>query len=74
MKKSTALLINKSDSTLHEFDLGLFPYTTCSSDMVTSDFFLFADHKRLLARKNFCDNEKIIAKIRDFWNKRPNVP
>lgn len=34
--------------------------------MVTSDFFLFADHKRLLARKNFSDNETlVIFEIKD---------
>jgi [histone H3]-lysine36 N-dimethyltransferase SETMAR len=45
----------------------LLPHPPFSPDLAPSDFFLFADLKRMLAGKKFSTNEEVIAKTEAYF-------
>lgn len=51
----------KTMSKLHEFRYELLPHPPYSPDLTTSDYFRFADCKRILAGKRFHSNDEVIA-------------
>jgi [histone H3]-lysine36 N-dimethyltransferase SETMAR len=50
----------KTTANLHELGYELLPHPPDSPDLATSDFFLFADLKRITAGKKFSTNEEVI--------------
>ena len=46
---------------LHEFHFELLPHRPCTPDLSRSDYYLFADLKRMLQGKRFGSNEEVIA-------------
>jgi [histone H3]-lysine36 N-dimethyltransferase SETMAR len=55
----------KTTAKLHELGYELLPHPTYSPDLASSDFFLFVNLKRMLARKKFSTNEEVIAENRN---------
>lgn len=53
----------KTMAKLHELGYELLPHPPYSPDLASSDFFLFADLKRMLSGKKFQTNEEVIAEI-----------
>lgn len=51
----------KTMAKLHELGYELLPHPPYSPDLAPSDFFLFADLKRMLAGKKFKTDEEVIA-------------
>ena len=61
---------------LHELDFELFPHPPYSPDLATSDYWLFADLKRMLQGKRFGSKKLILetemyfeAKDKSFYKK-----
>lgn len=52
---------------LHELGYELLPHPPYSPDLAPSDFFLFADLKRMLAGKKFRTNEEVIAEVEAYF-------
>ena len=52
---------------LHELGYELHPHPPYSPDLVPSDFFLFADLKRMLAGKKFSTDEEVIAETEAYF-------
>ena len=52
---------------LHEFHFELLPHRPYSPDLTPSDYFLFADLKRMLQWKTFCSNEEVIAETETYF-------
>jgi [histone H3]-lysine36 N-dimethyltransferase SETMAR len=57
----------KTTAKLHELGYELLPYPPYSPDLAPSDFFLFADLKRMLAGKKFSTNEEVIAETEAYF-------
>lgn len=62
---------------LHELGFELLPHPPYSPDLAPSDYYLFADLKKMLAGKRFSSNEEVIAeteayfeaKVKSFYKK-----
>jgi len=52
---------------LHELKFELLPHTPYSPDLVPSDYYLFADLKKMLQGKRFGSNEEVIAEIEAYF-------
>ena len=52
---------------LHERHFELFPHPLCSPDLAPSDYYLFADLKRMLQGMRFGFNEEVIAKNEAYF-------
>ena len=52
---------------LHELHFELLPYTPYSLDLAPSNYWLFADFKRMLQGKRFGSNEDVISKIDTYF-------
>jgi transposase len=57
----------KLTAKLHELGSELLPHPPYSPDLAPSDFFLFADLKRMLAGKKFSTNEEVSAENEAFF-------
>jgi [histone H3]-lysine36 N-dimethyltransferase SETMAR len=57
----------KTTAKLHELGYELLPHSPYSPDLAPSDFFMFADLKRMLAGKKFSTNEEVIAEIGAYF-------
>ena len=55
---------------IHEFHFELLPYPPYSSDLALSDYWLFADLKKMLQRKRFGYNEEVILETVYFEAKK----
>ena len=82
MKKKKVLFHqdNAKKAKLHELHFELLPHSPYSPDLAPSDYWLFADLKRMLQGKRFGSNEEVIleteayfkAKIISFYKKASN--
>jgi len=52
---------------LHELRYELLPHPPYSPDLAPSDYWLFADLKRMLQGKRFGSNEEVIAEIEAYF-------
>lgn len=52
---------------LHELSFELLPHPPYSPDLAPSDYFLFADLKRMLAGKKFSSDEEVIAETEAYF-------
>lgn len=57
----------KTMAKLHELGFELLPHPPYSPDLAPSDFFLFADLKRMLAGKRFRTDEEVIAETEAYF-------
>jgi [histone H3]-lysine36 N-dimethyltransferase SETMAR len=57
----------KTTAKLHELGYELLSHPPYSLDLAPSEFFLFADLKRMLAGKKFSTNEKLIAETEAYF-------
>ena len=57
----------KSMVKLNELSFELLPRPPYSPDLATSDYWLFADEKKMLEGKRFCSNEEVIAKNEPYF-------
>jgi len=60
----------KTMAKLHELGFELLPHPAYSPDLAPSDFFLFADLKRMLAGKKFSSDEEVIAETEAYFETR----
>jgi hypothetical protein len=63
----TGSQINKNSVELYELGYELLPYPPYSPDVTPSDFFLFADLKKMFAGKKFSTNKEVIAKTEAYF-------
>ena len=61
----------KTMAKLHELGYELLPHSPYSPDLAPSDYFLFADLKRMLAGKKFSSNEEVIAETEAYFEAKP---
>ncbi|KAJ0169391.1 hypothetical protein K1T71_014978 [Dendrolimus kikuchii] len=52
---------------LHELGFELLPHPPYSPDLAPSDYYLFADLKKMLQRKRFYSNEEVIAETNAYF-------
>ena len=52
---------------LHELRFELLPHPPCFPDLAPSDYYLFADLKRMLQGKRFASNEEVIAEAEAYF-------
>lgn len=52
---------------LHELHFELLPHPPYSPDLAPSDYYLFADLKRMLHGKRFDSSEAVIAKTKEYF-------
>ena len=52
---------------MHELYFELFPHPPYSSYLAPSDYYLFADLKRMLQEKRFGSNEEVISEIEPYF-------
>ena len=52
---------------LHELHFELLSHLSYSPDMTSSDYYLFADLKRMLPGKRFGSNEEVIAETKTYF-------
>jgi [histone H3]-lysine36 N-dimethyltransferase SETMAR len=57
----------KTWAKLHELGYELLPHPAYSPDLAPSEFFLFADLKRMLAGKKFSTNQEVIAETEAYF-------
>jgi len=57
----------KTMAKMHELGFELLPHTPYSPDLAPSDYWLFADLKKKLARKRFGSNEEVIAETEAYF-------
>ncbi|XP_031630281.1 histone-lysine N-methyltransferase SETMAR-like [Contarinia nasturtii] len=57
----------KTMAKLYELGFELLPHPPYSPDLAPSDYFLFADLKRMLAGKKFSTNEQVIAETEAYF-------
>lgn len=57
----------KTMAKLHELGYELLPHPPYTPDLAPSDFFLFADLKRMLAGKKFSTNEEVISESEAYF-------
>ena len=53
---------------LHELHFKLLPHPPYSLDFVSSDYWLFADLKRMLQGKRFGSNEEVILETEPYFD------
>lgn len=58
----------KTMAKLNELSYELLPHPPYSPDLAPSDYFLFADLKRMLAGKKFKTNDEVIAETEAYFN------
>lgn len=56
---------------IHELGYELLPHPPYSPDLAPSDYFLFADLKRMLAGKKFKSNDEVIAETEANFEAKP---
>jgi histone-lysine N-methyltransferase SETMAR len=61
----------KTMAKIHELGFELLPHPPYSPDLAPSDFFLFADLKRMLAGKKFKTDEEVIAETEAYFEDKP---
>ena len=54
---------------LNELSFELLPQLPCSPDLAPSDYWLFADLKKMFQRKRFCSNEEMIAETKAYFER-----
>ena len=52
---------------LHELHFKLLSHPPCSPDLAPSDYWLFADVKRMLQGKRFGSNEEVISETEEYF-------
>ena len=52
---------------LHELHFELLPHPTYSPDLASSDYWLFADIKRMLQGKRFSSSEEVISETKVYF-------
>ena len=52
---------------LHKLHFELLPHPPYSPDLTSSDYYLFADLKRMLQGKRFGSNEEVIAETEAYF-------
>jgi [histone H3]-lysine36 N-dimethyltransferase SETMAR len=57
----------KTTTKLHKLGYELLPHPPYSPDLTPSDFFLFADLKRMLAGKKFSTNQEVIIETETYF-------
>ena len=57
----------KTMAKLHELNSELLPHPPYSPDLAPSDYWLFADLKKMLAGKKFRTNEEVIAETEAYF-------
>ena len=57
----------KTMAKLHELNFELLPHPPYSPDLAPSDYWLFADLKKMLAGKKFRSNEEVIAETEAYF-------
>jgi [histone H3]-lysine36 N-dimethyltransferase SETMAR len=57
----------KTKAKLYELGYELLPHPPYSQDLASSDFFLFADLKRMLAGKELSTNEEVIVETEAYF-------
>ena len=55
---------------LHEFHFELLLHSPYSPDLAPSDYYLFAELKRMLQGKQFGSNEEVIAETKAYFKAR----
>ena len=55
---------------LNELSFELLPHPSYSSDLASSDYWLFADLKKMHQGKRFGSNEKVIAEIEAYFESK----
>ena len=63
----------KTMAKLHELGYDLLPHQPYSPDLAPSDFFLFADLKRMLAGKKFSSDEEVIAETEAYFEDKEKL-
>ena len=58
--------VHKKMAKLNELSSGLIPHPTYSLDLALSDYWLFADLKKMLQGKRFGSNEEVIAETEPY--------
>jgi [histone H3]-lysine36 N-dimethyltransferase SETMAR len=53
---------------LHRLGYELLPHPSYSPDLAPSDLFLFADLKKMFARKKFSTNQEVITEIEVYFD------
>ena len=66
-------LVNRNDGKLHELPSKLLLYPPYSSDLAPSDYWLFADLKRILQGKRFGSNEEIISETEAYFEAKDKL-
>lgn len=61
----------KTMAKIHELGYELLPHPPYSPDLAPSDYFLFADLKRMLAGKKFKSNDEVIAETEANFEAKP---
>jgi hypothetical protein len=61
-------ILIKTTAKLHELGYELLLHPPYSLDLASSDFFLFADLKKMLAGKKFSANEEVIAETEAYFD------
>ena len=55
---------------LNELSFELLPHPSYSPDLALSDYWLFADMKKMLPRKRLCSNEEVIAETEAYFERK----
>ena len=55
---------------LNELGFKLLPYPPYSVDLAPSDYWFFADKKKMLQEKRFCSNEEVIAETEAYFESK----
>ena len=63
----------KTMAKLHELGYELLPHPPYSPDLASSDFFLFADLKRMLTGKKFSSDEEVIAETEAYFEDKEKL-
>ena len=58
---------------LHELHYELLPHPLYSSDLAPSDYWLFADLKRMLQGKRFGFNEEVISETEEYFEAKDKL-
>ena len=62
----------KTMAKLSELGYELLPYPPYSPDLAPSDYWLFADLKKMLQGKIFVSNEEVIAETKAYFEAKTN--
>ena len=58
---------------LKEFHFELLPYQPCSLDLASSDYWLFANLKRMLQGKRFGSDEEVISETEVYFETKDKL-